>query len=251
MKHVNKRLLEDVLNAIGIEAVVNFYSAKTKPLSSRKGIHLFLCPFHDDTNLGAAQAYIEKNDFCCHACGAGGPLMKLTIQFAKNAHPNDANDFDKLLDRIVEDLNINRESVVDNGKWDGTTKSCATINEELYIKLFGVPYLTLEKEFEIVPIPNKKAMRVPTNVEKIYFKTLYIRDKKLHDNIIIKKARSIFRDDIEKLSVEEAERLMEKQLGILTEIFKCTLPEEEQIRKQLISRKKAIDSFIAKKKGEA
>lgn len=248
MKHVNKNLLEDVLNAIGIADVVDYYSAKTKPLGTRKGIHLFLCPFHDDTNLGSAQAYIEKNDFCCHACGAGGPLMKLVIQFAKNAHPTDANDFDKLLDHIVEDLNINRDSVVNNGTWDGNHEKKVTVSEDLYIALFGVPYISMEKEFETVVLPNKKAMRVPTNVEKIYFKTLYIRDRKLHDAIIINKARAVFRSKIEKMSYSEAEELMQKQMNVLAKIFKTALPEEEQVRKVALARKKAIDNFIAKKK---
>jgi alpha-amylase len=72
-------------------------------------------------------------------------------------------------------------------------------------------------------------MRVPTNVEKIYFKTLYIRDKKMHDAIIINKARAIFRSQIEKMTFEDAEKLMHKQMDILAKIFKTALPEEEQV----------------------
>ena len=106
----------------------------------------------------------------------------------------------------------------------------------------------MEKEFETVVLPNKKAMRVPTNVEKIYFKTLYIRDRKLHDAIIINKARAVFRSKIEKMSYSEAEELMQKQMNVLAKIFKTALPEEEQVRKVALARKKAIDNFIAKKK---
>lgn len=245
-QHVDRILLKDELECLGIEEVVRYYSPKIR---TRGRLVLFLCPFHDDTNLGAATAYSEKNDFCCHACGVGGSIDKLAVQFAKKMHPQDAHNFDAILEHIVEDLNIPKSSVV-RGDWKGGEQTKReVVDETLYFNLFGSPYIMLEKEFAPVTMPNKKAMRVPTNVEKIYFKTLFIRDKKLHDRIVLVKARSIFQTEIEKEGVD-AEALMEKQLLLLKKILRVSsLPEEEEFRKNVLARKRVIDNFIARKKG--
>ncbi len=247
-KHVDKDLLREALECIGIGSVVEFYSPETR---TRGNIMLFICPFHNDTKLGSTMAYLDKNDFCCHACDVGGPVDKLAVQFAKKMHPQDANNFDAILDHIVEDLNIPRETVV-RGNWNGEHVKKEVVDETLYFNLFGTPYMVLEKEFAPVTLPNKKAIRVPTNVEKIYYKTLFIRDRKMHDHIILVKARSVFQNEVERLTVAQAEELMDKQISILKKILKVSaLPEEETFRKNIIARKKAIDAFIARKNGGA
>lgn len=247
-KHVDKDLLKEALECIGIGSVVEFYSPETR---TRGNIMLFICPFHNDTKLGSTMAYLDKNDFCCHACDVGGPVDKLAVQFAKKMHPQDANNFDAILDHIVEDLCIPRETVI-RGNWNGQQVKKEVVDETLYISLFGSPYIILEKDFSPVTLPNKKAMRVPTNVEKIYYKTLFIRDRKFHDQVVLVKARSVFTSLVEQGNVAQAEELMNKQITILKKILKVSaLPEEEEFRKNIIARKKAIDAFIAKKNGGA
>lgn len=247
-KYISRQLLEEYLQYIGIQAVVERYSAESKPLRGRNNIMLYLCPFHPDTRLGAAQAYLDKNDCYCNACGAGGGVQKLTYQFAKNTHPSHANDFNALLEDIVEDLGIPRSSVVEDGDWKKDRK-LETVDETVYIELFGAPYLTMEKKFAVVPMPQGKSLRVPTEVEKIYFKSLFMRDRKLHDVIVIKRAREMFRKEIASMNIEEAKAFSEKQIGLLKKIFKAALPNDEQsFRQSLLTRKEVLDAFIAKHK---
>ena len=245
-KHVDKNLLKEALEGYGIGPLIDFYSNETRV---RGNIQHFICPFHDDKRLGSTMAYLDKNDFCCHACGVGGSVEKLAVQFAKKMHPQDADNFDAILDHIVEDLNIPRETVV-NGNWNGEHTERETVDETLYTKMFGSPYVILEKDFSAVTLPNKKAMRVPTNIEKIYYKTLFIRDRKLHDHVVLVKARANFQREVEVVSTEQATWIMNKQIELLKKILKTSaLPEEETFRKNIIARKKAIDAFIARKNG--
>jgi hypothetical protein len=158
-------------------------------------------------------------------------------------------NFNELLEAIASDLGIPRESIVSDGEWNGETIKKESIDENLYVSLFGSPYLIVEKGFTVVPVPEKKALRVPTEVEKVYYKTILIRDRNLHDEIIRRKARSEFQKQISLMDYAEAEALMDKQISLLSKILKNST-EEVQYRKNLLARKMLIDAYIKRRNGK-
>lgn len=248
-KKIDKVKLFAYLYYLGIEAILRVYSARVK--NSGKNTLQFICPFHDDERLGSTIAYLGKNDFVCYACGVGGSLEKLVLQYASILHGIPLSDFNALLEAIVIDLGIPRESVVSDGDWNGSTVKRETVDENLYISLFGAPYFIIEKNFTVVPLPNGGALRVPTEVEKVYYKTLLIKDRNNHDEVIRQKARSVFREQVQHMTYADAEALMKKQLPLLQQIIKTRFDEEVTYRKNFLARKMLIDAYLQKKSGRA
>lgn len=245
MRSISKELLKYEIDSLGADIVVGAYLSPDRYRSDSRLLH-FICPFHDDNNLGSAMVFLNKSpqDFYCYGCSKSGTLFDLAIGFARKAHPADAGNFNNLLEHIVEDLHISRDRVVESG---GSFKKEAVVKEEVYQELLGEMYFVIEKDFEKVLIPEKKVLRVPTNTEKVWYKTLYISDKKLHNRIVVIKARCLFWDFLNKTnSVDAIEKFSQKQLFLLGEIPNILIEEERIYRKHAIERRKAILALLKK-----
>lgn len=246
MKTVSKTLLAEELNSLGGRVIVEGYLSPDRYREDGRLLHC-ICPFHNDENLGSAMVFLNKpvQDFYCFGCSRGGKLIDLAIGYAKRMHPADEGDFNKLLDHIVDDLNINRDRVVESGC--GYRAKQETIKDEVYEKLFGYPYIVIEKDFEKVVIPGKKVMRVSTDVDRLWFRTLYLTDRDFHNNVVLTKARTLFRKFLnENNDIEKIEKFSQTQIDLLRLFPNLPILEEQEMRKNAIARKRALAAFKRK-----
>ena len=94
MKYLDKKKVKDALT---ISEIVEMYSPKYK--IKGKAI-FFLCPFHDDHNLGSCYAYLDAHSFKCSACQEKADVLKLASKFTDIP----LNNMNRLLEKLVQDF---------------------------------------------------------------------------------------------------------------------------------------------------
>lgn len=131
--------------------VLNHYSIYYE--SGSRSDLLFLCPFHEDTNLGSARINEETGEFHCFSCNASGNLYKFVMLMEScsfgdakelidnNFIPN-KRDFNLLTEMVEKDEgNKKRQTVLFQKKFIEKENnvilnklSLPNISEELFLK---------------------------------------------------------------------------------------------------------------------
>jgi len=82
----------------GVREVLDHYGIEYET-SHEAGEILFLCPFHEDMNIGSASFNLQTEVFCCFSCGAGGNIYQFVAKMegcsTKEAGDLIDNDFIK------------------------------------------------------------------------------------------------------------------------------------------------------------
>ena len=98
-----------------VQSVLNHYGIYFELSPTKRDEWLYLCPFHDDHDVGSAMFNDFKNDYYCFSCGKGGDIHGFIMRLEQCSY-NDAvtllqNDFKKgnLYDVEVTKQLVNRK----------------------------------------------------------------------------------------------------------------------------------------------
>lgn len=184
MKYLDKTKIKDALT---IPDVVKLYSSKYKV---RNKTIVFLCPFHNDQHLGSCWAYSDSHVFKCSSCGEKADVLKLVSAYTGIA----VSDMNSLLDRIVSDFGLCRESFLAESSI--TTKvtyitPSDPLNDMEYARLTGSSVIKCYKHDETDNLPKKTSNY--DQYDTIYFSSLRKRDYKKYESEICIRSRIIWR----------------------------------------------------------
>lgn len=169
---------EKVKAVLDIMAVAHAFSGQ---INTRPKQPLILCPFHDDKNLGSCRVYTDTNTFYCESCKASGDALKLASGYMGIP----LNQMNELLEEVVSRFGISRESVTAESTKKPTINKKSLLSVEAYQFLnFGKEYFEIPIEFDTFEFENDEIEYWPVKYQKIYFRSLAMRDPKEHDWVI-------------------------------------------------------------------
>lgn len=245
MKFLDKKKIKEALN---IADIVQRYSSR---FEIKRKIIVFLCPFHDDRNLGSCYAYLDSHKFTCESCKETADVLKLASAYT-GIPLTEMND---LLERIVEDFRFNRDAFLKDSE-DRNISVQRVTDEELltddeYIKLVGSAVIKKAAETKQIVVAGDE-QTVVTRYDYLYYRTLAKRNKTEYDEMLCNQSRVIWR----KLSslarrCDEDYELSRKvyELFDKAELFDLAKSSSESwLKKALIEKKSAkeiIEALIA------
>lgn len=163
---------------------------------------LILCPFHNDKNLGACRVYTDTNTFYCESCKAHGDALKLASGYM--GIPLD--QMNELLEQIVSRFGITRESVTAESTRKPSINKKHLLPVEAYKLLnFGKEYYEIPIEFDTFEFDNNEIQYWPVRYQKIYFRSLALKNPNEHDWILCAITRTPWFQD----KIYVAQRIME------------------------------------------
>ena len=190
---------DKVKAVLDIMEIAHAYSGQ---VNTRPTHPLILCPFHNDKNLGACRVYTDTNTFYCESCKAHGDALKLASGYMGIP----LNEMDVLLEELVSRFGINRESVTADVTKKPTVNKKNLLSVDAYKLLnFGKEYYEIPVAFDTFELDNGNIEYCPVRYQKIYFRSLAMRNPREHDWIICAITRTPWFQD--KMYV--AQRIME------------------------------------------
>lgn len=171
-KPISKEKVKEVLD---IMDVVHAFSGQ---VNERPKQPLILCPFHNDNHLGSCRVYRDTNTFYCEACQTAGDVLKLASGYMEIPLSN----MNELLESIVSTFGILRESVeVDSQKRPSIKKPDLLSVEDYQWLNRGKEYFEIPVEFDTFELENDEVEYWPVRYQKIYFRSLALKDPWEHD----------------------------------------------------------------------
>lgn len=180
MKYLDKKKVRD---AFVIADIVKMYSNR---FEVRGRTIVFICPFHNDSNLGSCWAYLDAHSFTCSACRERADVLKLASAYTGIA----LTDMNSLLEELVKQFGLPRENYIKDGSSVAFNKidTDELLNEQEYQRLLGTSFL--KKPVRKMKFKDKD---IVTHYDYLSFPALARRDKKAYDNNILIRSRSIWR----------------------------------------------------------
>lgn len=169
---------DKVKAVLDIMEVAHAYSGQvnTKPKQP-----LILCPFHNDRNLGACRVYTDTNTFYCESCKASGDALKLASGYMGIP----LTEMNELLEEVVSRFGISRDSVTAESTRKPTVNKKKLLSVEAYQFLnFGKEYFEIPIAFDTFEFENDEIEYWPVRYQKIYFRSLAMKDPREHDWVI-------------------------------------------------------------------
>lgn len=169
---------DKVKAVLDIMEVAHAYSGQvnTKPKQP-----LILCPFHNDRNLGACRVYTDTNTFYCESCKASGDALKLASGYMGIP----LTEMNELLEEVVSRFGISRDSVTAESTRKPTVNKKKLLSVEAYQFLnFGKEYFEIPIAFDTFEFENDEIEYWPVRYQKVYFRSLAMKDPREHDWVI-------------------------------------------------------------------
>lgn len=169
---------DKVKAVLDIMEVAHAYSGQ---VNTRPKQPLILCPFHNDRNLGACRVYTDTNTFYCESCKASGDALKLASGYMGIP----LTEMNELLEEVVSRFGINRDSVTAESTRKPTVNKKKLLSVEAYQFLnFGKEYFEIPIAFDTFEFENDEIEYWPVRYQKIYFRSLAMKDPREHDWVI-------------------------------------------------------------------
>lgn len=169
---------DKVKAVLDIMEVAHAYSGQ---VNTRPKQPLILCPFHNDRNLGACRVYTDTNTFYCESCKASGDALKLASGYMGIP----LTEMNELLEEVVSRFGINRDSVTAESTRKPTVNKKKLLSVEAYQFLnFGKEYFEIPIAFDTFEFENDEIEYCPVRYQKIYFRSLAMKDPREHDWVI-------------------------------------------------------------------
>ena len=166
---------EKVKEALDIMDVAHAFSGQ---INTRPTQPLIICPFHNDRHLGSCRVYTDTQTFYCESCGTHGDMLKLASGYMDIP----LSSFDELLEAVVSRFGINRDSVtVDSTKKPTVNKQNLLSVEDYKFLNYGKDYFEIPVEFDTFEFENDEVEYWPVRYQKIYFRSLAMKDPAEHD----------------------------------------------------------------------
>lgn len=169
---------DKVKAVLDIMEVAHAYSGQ---VNTRPKQPLILCPFHNDRNLGACRVYTDTNTFYCESCKASGDALKLASGYMGIP----LTEMNELLEEVVSRFGINRDSVTAESTRKPTVNKKKLLSVEAYQFLnFGKEYYEIPIAFDTFEFENGEIEYWPVRYQKVYFRSLAMKDPREHDWVI-------------------------------------------------------------------
>lgn len=175
---------DKVKAVLDIMEVAHAYSGQ---VNTRPKQPLILCPFHNDRNLGACRVYTDTNTFYCESCKASGDALKLASGYMGIP----LTEMNELLEEVVSRFGINRDSVTAESTRKPTVNKKKLLSVEAYQFLnFGKEYYEIPIAFDTFEFENGEIEYWPVRYQKVYFRSLAMKDPREHDWVICATTRT-------------------------------------------------------------
>lgn len=169
---------DKVKAVLDIMEVAHAYSGQ---VNTRPKQPLILCPFHNDRNLGACRVYTDTNTFYCESCKASGDALKLASGYMGIP----LTEMNELLEEVVSRFGINRDSVTAESTRKPTVNKRKLLSVEAYQFLnFGKEYYEIPIAYDTFEFENGEIEYWPVRYQKVYFRSLAMKDPREHDWVI-------------------------------------------------------------------
>jgi len=169
---------EKVKAALDIMDICHAFSGQ---VDTRPRQPLILCPFHNDKRLGSCRVYTDTNTFYCESCKASGDTLKLASGYMGIP----LTELNELLEEVVSRFGIDRDSVTAESTKKPVINKKKLLSVEAYRFLnFGKEYFEIPIKFDTFEFENDEIEYWPVRYQKIFFRSLAMKDPKEHDWVI-------------------------------------------------------------------
>lgn len=210
MKYLDKKKVKDALT---ISEIVEKYSPKYRVKG--KAI-FFLCPFHDDHNLGSCYSYLDAHYFTCSACREKADVLKLASQYTDIP----LNNMNQLLEKLVQDFGLIREYYTQDADLSMSSAKknvVPTLSDEEYQLLTGIAFIRTPAKTEDISVGGN-VQKITTKYNWTYLRTLAKRDASAYEFEIITRSRIIWKKLSELAKKVETDSSVSKKISRLLEI---------------------------------
>ena len=231
MKKINANVVKEV---VGIDALIEYY--RPEPQSKKLGNSTqFLCPFHDDKNLGACFSISGSEYFQCQSCGAKGDFWTLAEGFTG------ISDFRKLVQNVCTIFNVSEAESEEDFIADKKQKGPQITGQD-YIALIGQDKISYEgnEHTYLVHVRKKDSVYHDDYVLKIA-SAKYDRQAKLltslndyssENELLMKIKEALSVAEIKKTPKEFVEETIEREKNLLRKILVDPQKYEEEITRR-------------------